>query len=82
MAESAEQLVAGTGWLPRVLRTVEPSLRAADPEVAIEDRPAFAMAAEAAGRGAMASRLFFVGWEFWPHARGMRPARCTYPHYW
>ena len=47
MAESAEQLVAGTGWLPPVLRTVEPSLPGlAEPEVAIEDSPAFATAAE------------------------------------
>jgi ParB family chromosome partitioning protein len=44
MAEAAEQLVAGTGWLPPVLRTVEP--RAAEPEIASNDGPAFATAAE------------------------------------
>ena len=47
MAEAAEQIVAGTGWLPLVLRTVEPSRpRLAAPEVDIDDRPAFATAAE------------------------------------
>ena len=47
MAEAAEQLVAGTGWLPAVLRTVEPSQPGlAEPEVTSNDRPAFATAAE------------------------------------
>ena len=47
MAETAEQLVAGTGWLPLVLRTVEPSRPSLGaPEVEIDDCPAFATAAE------------------------------------
>jgi ParB family chromosome partitioning protein len=47
MAEAAEQLVAGTGWLPLVLRTVEPSRPGlAEPEVVNDERPSFATAAE------------------------------------
>ena len=47
MAEAAEQLVAGTGWLPLVLRKVEPSRPGlAEPEVVNDERPSFATAAE------------------------------------
>ena len=47
MAEAAEQLVAGTGWLPPVLRTAEPSQPGlTEPETVSDDRPAFATAAE------------------------------------
>lgn len=47
MAEAAEQLVAGTGWLPPVLRTVESSRAGlTEPEAESDDRPAFATAAE------------------------------------
>jgi ParB family chromosome partitioning protein len=47
MAETAEQLVAGTGWLPLVLRTVEASRPGlVEPEGAIDDRQDFATAAE------------------------------------
>jgi len=43
MAEAAEQLVAGTGWLSSVLRTVEPSQPGlAAPVVASDDHPDFA----------------------------------------
>ncbi|WP_369818277.1 hypothetical protein [Novosphingobium sp. ST904] len=48
MAEAAEQLLAGTGWLPPILRTERPAWLAADeqPEArAMEDEP-FAVAAE------------------------------------
>ena len=67
MAESAEQLVAGTGWLPLVLRTVEPSLTKAGGAGGRYRRQSglrHSSRIEAAGRGAMASRLFFVSWEF------------------
>ena len=47
MAEAAEQLVAGIGWLPPVLRTVESSRAGlTEPEAESDDRPAFATAAE------------------------------------
>lgn len=47
MAEAAEQLVAGTGWLPPVLRTVESSRAGpAEPEVVNDERSAYATAAE------------------------------------
>ncbi|HHX2099420.1 TPA: ParB/RepB/Spo0J family partition protein [Pseudomonas aeruginosa] len=48
MAEAAEQLLAGTGWLPPILRTGRPAWLAVDeqPEApAMEDEP-FAVAAE------------------------------------
>ena len=47
MAETAEQLVAGTGWLPLVLRTVEPSRPSlAEPESNNDNGTPFATAAE------------------------------------
>ena len=48
MAEEAERLVAGTGWLPAVLRTVEPEPEASE-AVEAEDFEADAQPPEVEG---------------------------------
>ena len=48
MAEAAEQLLAGTGWLPSVLRTAQPEAEPveADAGAEVEDEASYAVAAE------------------------------------
>ena len=48
MAQAAEQLLAGTGWLPTVLRTAQPEAEAVEADVGaeVEDEASYAVAAE------------------------------------
>ncbi|WP_375288510.1 ParB/RepB/Spo0J family partition protein [Sphingomonas sp.] len=46
MAQAAEQLLAGTGWLPAVLRTAQPTIADAADAEAQDEEASFAVAAE------------------------------------